>query len=233
LAGSIVWSQRRKLRLQVERLEMQQAVETERRRIARDLHDELGARLTATALQGELAVRDGTISEKAKSEIGFMSRRVRQLIGTVDEVVWTTDPQNDSLPNLAAFLCDYMETFLDPTGISCRLEVSPDLPDLHLQSLARRNLLLAFKEALNNSVRHAGPKVIQLRIYLANDSLIVEISDDGAGFRIQEARPGGKGLSNIRNRMELVKGPVQISSEPRKGTTVSLSLPLSRSQIKE
>jgi signal transduction histidine kinase len=217
---------RRKFLLEVERLEMQQAVEKERRRIARDLHDELGARLTATALQGELAAQDGTISDSAKSELNFMNRRVRQLIGSVDEVVWTTDPQNDSIPNLAAFLCDYIETFLAPTGTGCRLEVDPDLPDLPLPALARRNMLLAFKEALNNSVRHAHARIIYFKIYLKNDSLRVEISDDGHGFELNDARPGGKGLSNIKSRMELIKGEASIKSTTGKGTTVILSLPL-------
>ena len=145
--------------------------------------------------------------------------------------VWTTDPENDSLPNLAAFLCDYIETFLAHTGISCRLEVAPDLPDLPLPALARRNMLLAFKEALNNSVRHANARMIQLKIHLENGWLNMEISDDGHGFKISDARPGGKGLSNIRSRMELVKGQAKIRSEAGKGTTISLSLPLPKSQF--
>lgn len=233
IVSSIVWSQRRKFLLQVERLEMQQAVEKERRRIARDLHDELGARLTATALQGELAVQTGTISESAKTELNFMNRRVRQLIGAVDEVVWTTDPKNDSLPNLAAFLCDYIETFLAPTGIGCRLEVDSDLPDLPLLALARRNMLLAIKETLNNSVRHSKAQTIYFKIYIKNGLLNMEVSDDGHGFTVNGTRPNGKGLSNIKSRMELIKGDAIIRSEAGKGTTVCLSLPLPRIQSAE
>jgi signal transduction histidine kinase len=231
IIGGIVWSLRRKYSLQVERLEMQQAVEKERRRIARDLHDELGARLTATALQGELAVQNGTISDNAKSELSFMNRRVRQLIGAVDEVVWTTDPKNDTLPDLTAFLCDYIETFLAPTGIGCRLEVDSDLPDLPLPALVRRNMLLAFKEALSNSVRHANPKTVYLKIHIENGLLNMEISDDGHGFMANNTRPGGKGLSNIKSRMELIRGHAIIRSEAGKGTTVCLSLPLPKIQF--
>ncbi len=213
LGGGIVWSQRRKLRLQMERLEMQQALEMERRRIARDLHDELGARLTATALHGELVVQDGKMPDNAKSEMSLITRRVRQLIGAVDEVVWTTDPENDSLSNVVAFLCDYVEQFLAPTGISYRLEVVPDLPALPLGAQARRNLLFAVKEALNNGVRHAAARQIVLRILLENGGLKVEVSDDGRGFKPGEARAEGKGLANIRGRMELVKGRADITSD--------------------
>jgi ligand-binding sensor domain-containing protein/signal transduction histidine kinase len=227
LSGGIVWAQRRKLRLQVERLEMQQAVEKERRRIARDLHDELGARLTATALHGELAVREGRIPEHAKSEMSLITRRVRQLIGSVNEVVWTTDPENDSLPNLAAFLCDYVEEFLANTGISCRLEAAPDLPDLPLAALARRNLLLAVKEAINNSVRHANPRLLEMKIYVEGDRLMIELSDDGCGFDTEDHHAHGNGLPNIQTRMQLVNGCAEVRSTPGKGTVVKLSMLLS------
>jgi ligand-binding sensor domain-containing protein/signal transduction histidine kinase len=231
LGGSVTWNQRRKLRLQVERLEMQQAVETERRRIARDLHDELGARLTATALHGELAAQGKKTPDEAKSEISLISRRVRQLIGAVDEIVWTTDPENDSLPNLAAFLCDYIEQFLAPTGIGCRLDVASDLPDLRLTAQIRRNLLLAVKEALNNSVRHAQARTIWLKIRVENNRLELAVVDDGHGFELKRAREGGKGLSNIRNRMEVVDGHAEIRSGSGAGTTVGLSVLLAGDRV--
>ena len=216
----------------MERLEMQQALENERRRIARDLHDELGARLTATALQGEFVVQGGQISDNAKSEMSLINRRVRQLIGAVDEVVWTTDPENDSLSNMVAYLCDYAEQFLAPSEIRCHLDVAADLPDLPLSAQNRRNLLLAVKETLSNSTRHAGARMIQLKIYLADDWLHVEISDDGHGFELSKARPGGKGLSNIRNRMELVHGRAAIKSTVHGGTTVTLSVMLPESEAR-
>jgi signal transduction histidine kinase len=226
LGGAMAWRQRRKLRVQLERLEMQQALETERRRIARDLHDELGARLTATALQGEFVVQGAEIPDHAKTEMSLITRRIRQLIGAVDEVVWTTDPENDSLPSMAAFLCDYVEQFLAPTGISCRLEVSPDLPNLPLAAPARRNLLLAVKEALSNSVRYAHATIIRLKIYVDKGWLNVEVSDDGHGFEAAQARGNGKGLSNIRTRMELVQGKSEIRSKSGQGTTVAMSVRL-------
>ena len=218
--------------MQMERLEMQHALENERRRIARDLHDELGARLTATALQGEFVVQGGQISDDAKSEMSLINRRVRQLIGAVDEVIWTTDPENDSLPNMVAYLCDYAEQFIAPSEIRCHLDVAADLPDLPLSALARRNLLLAVKETLSNGTRHAGARMIQLKIYLEQGWLKVEISDDGHGFEVTEARPGGKGLSNIRNRMELVHGKAEIRSALHEGTTVTLSVMLPGSEVR-
>ena len=228
LGGGFGWSQRRKYKLRVERLQMQNAMENERRRIARDLHDEFGSRLSGIALQGEAATQAGQISATAYSEVVAMTRRVRQLIGTLDEVVWATNPENDSLANVVAYLCDYTEDFLSPTAINCRLEVlSPaELPAITLTAQTRHNLLLATKEALNNSVRHAQAQTIRLKIRIEADWLIVEIVDDGKGFDPAKTRTGGNGLLNFTKRMELIHGKFEIQSQTGQGTTIRLKIPL-------
>ena len=228
LGGSIGWSQRRRYLLRLERLNMQNAMENERRRIARDLHDEFGSSLTGIALQGEAATQNGTIPASAYSEIVSMTRRARQLIGTLDEVVWLTNPVNDSLVNFVAYLCDYTENLLSPTTINRRLEVpSPsEATDLALSAQTRHNLLLAVKEALNNSVRHAQAQTIWLKIQIKSGWLVVEIVDDGQGFDPTKARTSGNGLLNFTNRMELIHGQAEIQSHPGQGTTVTLKTPL-------
>ena len=134
---------------------------------------------------------------------------------------------------MVAYLCDYVEQFLAPSEISCHLDVASDLPDLPLSAQTRRNLLLAVKEALSNSTRHAGARIIQLKICLEHGWLNVEISDDGHGFNAADARPGGKGLSNIRNRMELINGKAEIRSTISGGTTVTLSVMLPGSEVRQ
>lgn len=226
VAASIAWNQRRKLHLKLERMEMQQSLEHERRRIARDLHDELGARLTSIALQGELAMRGEKIPPVAKAEIGSLAVRVRQLINATDEVIWTTDPGNDSLPNLVEFLCDYIERFLTPAGIHYRLNVPSDLPQIPIQSQPRHHFLLAVKEILNNAVRHSSAKMLKADLKLEDNVLTLVISDDGIGFDVQHSRPGGNGLINIQNRMASVSGHAEIASTPGNGTTTTLTMPL-------
>jgi ligand-binding sensor domain-containing protein/signal transduction histidine kinase len=226
IGASIAWNQRRKLNLKLERMEMQQSLEQERRRIARDLHDELGARLTSIALQGELAMRGENIPPAAKAEIGSLAVRVRQLINATDEVIWTTDPVNDSLPNLIEFLCDYVERFLTPAGIHFRLDVPPDLPWVPIQSQPRHHFLLAVKETLNNAVRHSNAKMVKVQLTIEGALLTLIISDDGIGFDPQHARPGGNGLANIQNRMASVSGRAEITSAPGKGATTTLTMPL-------
>ena len=233
LGGSFGWSQRRKYRLRVERLQMQNVMEDERRRIARDLHDEFGSRLSGIALQGEAATQAGQISPTAYSDIVAMTRRVRGLIGTLDEVVWATNPANDSLANVVAYLSDYTEDFLSPTAIHCRLEVpaTSELPAITLTAQTRHNLLLATKEALNNSIRHAGAQTTWLKIQIKSGWLVVEIADDGKGFDPTETRAGGNGLLNFTNRMELIHGTAEIQSQTGQGTTIRLKIPLGDTAI--
>ena len=217
---------KRRLQQRLQRLELEQTLESERRRIARDLHDELGARLTGIAHLGELAMRDSLPPGDVKQQVGFITQRIRQLMGAMDEVVWTINPKNDSLPNIVAFLSDYAERFLDLTGIRWRLEADPEFPAVPVSAQVRHNLLMAAKETLNNTVRHAAATLIEIHIHVENDWLRVVISDNGHGFESGQTRPGGNGLANIRSRMELVKGRAEIRSSAGQGTTVILHLPL-------
>ena len=224
--GSVTWWLRRRMQLKLERLEMERKVETERRRIARDLHDEVGSRMTRIANLGELATMEAQTDKDIKPQLVSLTSQVRELINAMDEVVWTVNPKNDSLSNLAAFVSDYTERFLAPTGISHRLELDPDYPPLSIPSQSRHHLLLAVKETLNNAVRHAAPKIIRLKIHAQSGWLELVVSDDGRGFEVEKARTGGHGLANLAERMNLIGGRAEIKSEPGKGTTVILTIPL-------
>lgn len=219
---------KRRLQHRLHLLELEQGLENERRRIARDLHDEMGARLTGIAHLGELAARNSQSSEEMKTQVKSITSRIQQLMGAMNEVVWTINPKNDTLPNIANFLGDYAERFLVPTGITWRLESDPEFPDLPVSAQCRHNLLMAAKETLNNAVRHASATIIQMHIHVEDGQLAVIITDNGCGFETGKARPGGNGLVNIISRMELIKGRVEIQSQPGKGTTVRLAMPLPR-----
>ena len=228
--GGFALNQRRKFHHRVERLEAAQALENERRRIARDLHDELGARLTSIAIKGETALQSQGFASSAKPVLGSLVGDVRQLVHATEEVIWATDPKNDSLSNLTSFLGDYLERFLAPTGIAYRLQITPVLPPCTVPAQTRHNLLLAAKEALNNALRHASPTVIRMQIEVEGAWLRVIIADDGLGFDPGQPQPLGRGLANIKHRMELIHGSAELRSQMGEGTTVTLWMPLPSSQ---
>jgi signal transduction histidine kinase len=224
---------RAKLRRKLELLEMQQAMEKERQRIARDLHDDLGAGITEIMLLSELAKRDNGLepvaAEQMNSQLSDITQKARQVATAMDEIVWTVDPRNDSLPDLASYLCDYMREFLRAANLSCRIDANESLPSLTLSAQQRHNLFMAVKEALNNAVKHSGASEVWLRIrwVVHRSALSVTVEDNGRGFDPAACREGGgNGLANMRTRMHASGGETEFASSPGEGTKVHFTLPL-------
>ena len=218
-------AERARFRRRLQELENQRVLEKERRRIAQDLHDDLGASVTEIVLLGELAMDTDHSTGSLPTQMVNIMQKIRQLVGTLDEVVWTINPKNDSLASLAEYLADYTERFLAPTAIGCRLEMADQLPNLPLPANIRHQLLLAVKEALNNVVRHAAARTVWLRISLVPGQFVIVITDDGRGFEVPSGAQGGDGLENMRQRMESIHGTMQLQSRPGGGTTLTFLIP--------
>ena len=142
-------------RLRVERLG---EIERLRIQIAADLHDDVGARLTKVAMVTELVDRETTDSDPAKPHIRNIFRTVREITRAMDEIVWTINPKNDTLDNLANYVFQYAQEYFQDTGVRCRLDLPPELPDQPVSTEVRHNLFMAVKEALNNVLKHARPR---------------------------------------------------------------------------
>lgn len=220
--------ERRKARRQLERLEAQQAIERERRRIAQDLHDDLGSNITEIVQMGDLTLDPASAPELLHSHVGTLTGRLRQLGIALDEVVWTVNPRNDTLPNLVGFISNHAQEFLRHSGIKCRLEVKQNLPGVTVGAHTRHNLFLAAKEALNNVARHSGASEAWVRIQYEAPVLRVVVEDNGRGFDVAAANEGD-GLTNMRERMQAVQGKAEYQSQPGAGSRVSLTLDLSGS----
>ncbi len=214
---------RAKLRRKLERLEMQQAMEKERRRIAQDLHDDLGSGITEIMLLSELAGGDVPPTE-IRSQLDGITEKARQVATAMDEIVWTVNPKNDSLPDLASYLADHAHEFLRAANVSCRIDMMENLPSIPVTAQQRHNLFLSVKEALNNAVKHSGAAEVWLRIAWRENRLNVTVDDNGCGFTEEAER--GNGLGNMLARMETIQGRAEIVTEPGKGSRISFILPL-------
>jgi signal transduction histidine kinase len=220
---------RAKLRRKLERLEMQQAMEKERRRIAQDLHDDLGSGITEIMLLSELAKQNGNGSVKeSHSQLDDITQKARQVATAMDEIVWTVNPKNDSLPDLASYLCDYAQEFLRPSKVSCRIDMMEGLPSMSITAQQRHNLFMAVKEALNNAVKHSCASEVWLRIRWAENQVSILVEDNGCGFAPVLARENssGNGLTNMHTRLETIHGKVEFTTRPGNGTTICFVLPL-------
>lgn len=138
------------------RLERRLALDQERSRISRDLHDGMGADLTQIALIAEMAARQPGLLPAAREPLDRIVASTHNLAGELDSVVWATNPGNDTLEHLVQYLGNYAQVFLEVADLRLRLGVPPQLPELAVSSATRHNLFLAAKETLHNVVRHAG-----------------------------------------------------------------------------
>jgi signal transduction histidine kinase len=223
---AVMAGMRRRMHRRLEQLERQHEVERERARIAQDLHDELGAGLTEIGLLGGLLQHPSGLSERGPVALPRIVQRCRDLVTALDEIVWAVNPRNDSVNSLSSYLCRYAQAFLEPTAVRCRLEVRDAEPDRPFNAEQRHNLFLAFKEALNNVVRHSRASEVSIRIGVADtDRLLICVEDNGQGLPTVVGE-GADGLANLRERMARIGGQCDIENRPGVGVAVRLSLPL-------
>ena len=215
----------RRMRLQLQRLEQQRAVDGERLRIAQDIHDDLGARVTQISLLSAVAQGKTLLAEEAQAEFGKVSQMTRDLVSALYETVWAVDPENDNLDALASYLCQMSNGLCSQSGLRCRLEV-PELPsNVALSSHVRHNLIMALKEAIHNVIKHARATEVRIRIVFEASELSIFIQDNGCGFD-PAASSQGHGLGNLKRRMQNIGGDFTIESRRAVGTTVRLHLPV-------
>ena len=225
-AGGLGWGiARGRMRRRLARIELQSARETERARIARDLHDDLGASLTEISMLAALAAEEHAPAETLREPLQQIAGKARTLVGALDEIVWAVNPRHDTLVSLADYLAAFAAEFLASTGFALRLDVARDLPPLPLDAERRHGLFLAVREALNNAVKHSGAREVWLRLRLDAAQLFITIEDHGRGFD-PAAHASGDGLRNLRERLAALGGDCRIESIDGAGTRVHLRLPL-------
>jgi signal transduction histidine kinase/ligand-binding sensor domain-containing protein len=215
----------RRLRLKLRAAEQQAAIERERGRIARDIHDDLGNRLTKIQLLTGLAQRDRAAPDKTITHVQQIASTVRQATDALDEIVWAINPRNDTLPHLINYLGQFAVELLRTGGIRCRVDLSEHPPVQPVSAEVRHNLFLAVKESLNNILRHAHATEVSLSVLVTDESIRVIIEDNGHGFNGEVKNNEADGLENMRQRMGEIGGQFQIKSAPGTGTWVSFNGP--------
>lgn len=202
--------------------ELQAAVEKERTRIAGDLHDELGSNLTRILLlaeRGEMEIHAGKIAAYA-----------REAVQTLDEIVWAVDPENDTVDGFVAYISQYANRFFENTNTCCRLEMPVESSSVPVPAETRHNLFLAVKEALNNVLKHSGATVARVRVSETASAVEIAIEDNGRGFDAEKTRGGrkGRGLGNMRKRIENLGGQFSIAGVCGQGTRLKITCPTGR-----
>jgi signal transduction histidine kinase/ligand-binding sensor domain-containing protein len=231
LAGGGAWyGTRRRMRQKLERVERQRALERERTRIAKDIHDDLGATLTRINLMSQSAKRGMDDAQQTVKNLDQICTTARQLTRAMDEIVWAVDPQHDTLESLASYLGKLTHELLGGSGIRCRLEFPVCLPAWPLSAEVRHNLFLAVKEGLHNVLKHSKATEVQISFTLEPEMVAFTIKDNGCGFE-QPTTDGQSasqhnGLINMQQRLQGIGGRCEIQSHQGRGTQVMFFLPM-------
>ena len=222
--GTAAGVQAYRLRWQRRTLRAQQvtALAEERARIARDLHDDLGASLTGLALQLAAAQRRGRAEA---GQLEGLAGETRSLAHELRELAWTTNPRCDNTGSLVAFIGDLTERFCQAAGLECRLDLPAGENSVEVPARVRHELLAVVKESLANVAKHAGAREVTVGLKMNNGQLNLTVKDDGRGFDPARATPGS-GLQNLRERVRQVGGSLEITTKPGAGTTVATAIPL-------
>lgn len=226
LAASIAsmrYVARRRMQRTMSLLRQQQALEQERLRIAQDIHDDLGARVTQISLLSALAQNDPTLPDQARTNFDRISQMSRELVSALYETVWAVNPENDNLDAVGNYLCQRINEFCTQAHLRCRLNVDELPHDIEVSSQTRHNISMAVKEAVHNVIKHAHASQITVRVTFSEMVLTVSVEDDGKGFQPDDAHMGN-GRPNMTRRLADIGGSCLVESYPGRGTTVHMRL---------
>ena len=198
------------------------AQENERRRLARELHDEVGQTMTGVVLQleGLHAVSPAELAEP----VALLQETAREGVEEVREIVRGLRPQALDEFGLRSALLSLAAGVTERTGVRVRARVIPQLPQMERdQELA---IYRVAQEGLTNVARHAGARTAELILETEGDHLVLRVRDDGRGISDSEATSQGVGIGGMRERALLIGGRLRVGRHERGGTEVRLDVPL-------
>lgn len=199
-----------------------------RTRIASDLHDDIGANLTRISLLSEVAKQNlGAANGSDDSPLMSISRIARESVGSMSDIVWAIDPDRDSLLDLTRRMRRHADEVFTLRDIELNFRAPDAKESLRLGVDVRRNLLLIFKEAVNNAARHSQCTRVNIDLLLQPSKLLLEIIDNGAGFD-QSIEGEGHGLRSMKRRAAALGGTLVIDSRSGIQTIIRVSVPLDR-----
>ena len=202
------------------KLHQQHSLAIERTRIARDLHDDLGASLARIGLLTDLAEQSMTDPKLAKQQLGKIYQTAHDLTRQLDEVVWTVDPRHDCLESFARHLHGYAQEYLSTAKIRCQFSAIDHMPEIPIASPVRHELMMMIKEVLHNVVSHSQANTVVIDLQVNSKHLTLEIHDNGIGMPVDAQRRQGNGVENIHARALRLGAQVRYTANPQTAGTI-------------
>jgi signal transduction histidine kinase len=208
-----------------------------RTRIATDLHDDIGANLTRIALLSEVAKRQYASMEARSSHpprtstddnagpLASIAVIARESVSSMSDIVWAVNPARETLLDLIRRMRQHADEVFTLRDIELRFRAPGDVDSVKLGMDVRRDVLLVFKEAVNNAARHSGCTCAAIDVRVRGSRLLLTLVDNGVGFDLS-SQSEGQGLSSMRRRAERLSGQLHIASKIGSGTTITLDTPI-------
>jgi ligand-binding sensor domain-containing protein/two-component sensor histidine kinase len=195
-----------------------------RNRISADLHDELGSTLSGISIMGSLAKKELSDQQSSGALVDRIMEDVRQISGSLDDIVWNISPKNDSLSSLIARMTRYASELFEAKQITFEFDIPAELEDVKLTMEQRRNIYLIFKESVNNLVKYSKCTRAFVGIKVDKKHVFLRVKDNGIGFD-PNATTERNGIRNLKDRARSLKGVIDIQSAEGKGTSILLQFP--------
>jgi len=200
-------------------------LERVRTRIATDLHDDIGANLSLIAMASEVARRRSPEDDQQMTEVlSLISGTSRELVDSMGDIVWAVNPQRDHLFDLVKRMRRFASDVFSASNIAFRFDAPIDDRDIHLRTETRREVLLIFKEAVNNIARHSECTQADIEFKGQGGWLMLKLKDNGKGFDTSRSFDGN-GLVSMGRRAERLGGTLEVVSRDGEGTAVALKTP--------
>ena len=201
---------------------MQQALKVERlrHRISTDLHDDIGSTLSSISILSEIASK-----EKDHLQSGNMMQEIKQnsvtLMEKMDDIVWSINPDNDSIENLMLRIKRFASRLFEAKEIDYSIDIDNSIHNAKLNMETRQHIYLIMKEAINNLVKYSNCTKAAIRVKYDLGHLLIEIVDNGKGFNEQNIQLGN-GIISMKKRAEAIQAQIKIITKQNNGTTISL-----------
>jgi len=210
------------------RYRLQQLLKIEKMRtvISGDLHDEIGSSLTSISIFSQMAMKNLSTDSKEEEYLQRIGARSRESIDKMSDIVWTINPDNDSLEQIVVRMKNYSSEISEAKDILVHWNESGKLSHVRMTMEQRKNFYLLFKEVINNAIKHSRAKNIFISLIARSSEIQLRIKDDGIGFAMGDIH-AGNGLKNIKRRADTLNGNLEISSLPGTGTDITLKFSVS------
>ncbi|KFF21273.1 sensor histidine kinase [Chryseobacterium sp. JM1] len=191
-------------------LEKQKSIEQERERISHDMHDDLGAGISALKLQAEF-LKQKAEDDDLQNDIDELLKTSEEMNLSMREMLWSLNSGNDTLGSFIDYAIQYADNFLKKTKIKLWSQSEDIISDTPISTELRRNMFLCLKESLNNAYKHSQSDQLKLSFVQKDKEFIMKVSDNGIG--INRERNDGNGLRNMKRRMQQQNGECRVLSE--------------------